>query len=157
MAAPSSHHGDALGLLETFGLIAAIEGADAMLKAADVRLIAQERTVPGLITNTIIGETAAVRAAIDAGRAAAERVGQVVSAHVIPRPDGDVWTLLGRTTVRASDDEAAKASAPDGYEAMTVSELRSLAREQATEAFSGRTISRAPKQQLVHFLRTGEV
>ena len=148
--ASSAHDGDALGLLETLGLVAAIEGADAMLKAADVRLLTQERTIPGLITSTIVGETAAVRSAIDAGRAAAERVGKVVAAHVIPRPAADVWAVL---------EGEASASGPavtDDYEAMTVSELRSLARERNDEGFSGRTISRASKDQLLQFLRTGE-
>lgn len=77
----------ALGLVETKGLVGAIEAADAMTKAANVRLIGKEKVVPALITIKVIGETAAVKAAVDAGAAAAQRVGQLVSIHVIPQPD----------------------------------------------------------------------
>ncbi len=77
----------ALGLVETRGLIGALEAADAMMKAANVQLIGKERADAGLITIKIKGDTAAVRAAVDAGAAAAQRVGELISAHVIPRPD----------------------------------------------------------------------
>ena len=77
----------ALGMVETRGLVAAIEAADAMLKAAKVTLIGKERADAGLMTIMVIGETAAVRSAVDAGAAAAQRVGVLVSTHVIPRPD----------------------------------------------------------------------
>lgn len=80
----------ALGLIETKGLVAAIEAADAAAKAASVRLLGIQKTNPALITVQIVGETAAVRSAIDAAKAAAERVGTVVSTHVIPRPAIDV-------------------------------------------------------------------
>jgi microcompartment protein CcmL/EutN len=111
---PSGDSGEALGLLETFGLVAAIEGADAMLKAANVRLLAQERTIPGLITSTVVGETAAVRAAVDAGRVAAERVGKVISAHVIPRPAPEVWDVVGDGKVSAEEtkDATPESTAP---------------------------------------------
>ncbi len=162
MAAPRNPgpEGEALGLLETHGLIAAIEATDAMLKAANVRLIRQERTVPALITCTIAGETAAVRAAIDAGRAAAERVGTVVSAHVIPRPASDVRAAVGMGEAPAmASAPSAKTDTTKGditdtdYDAMTVAELRRLARGRADENFSGRTISKASKGDLVTFLR----
>jgi ethanolamine utilization protein EutM len=84
----------ALGLIETKGLVGAIEAADAMTKAAEVELIGKERTGGGLITVKIKGDVAAVRAAIDAGAAAAQRVGQLVSVHVIPRPDDDTEILI---------------------------------------------------------------
>lgn len=77
----------ALGLVETKGLVGAIEAADAMCKAANVKLIGREKTNPALITIKIIGETAAVKTAVEAGAAAASRVGELVSTHVIPRPD----------------------------------------------------------------------
>jgi ethanolamine utilization protein EutM len=80
----------ALGLIETRGLIGAIEAADAAVKAADVTLVGRERADAGLMTIKIIGDVAAVRSAIDAGAAAAQRVGELVSVHVIPRPDDDV-------------------------------------------------------------------
>ncbi len=153
MAAPrnSGSEGEALGLLETHGLVAALEGTDAMLKAANVRLVRQERTIPALITCIISGETAAVQSAIDAGRAAAERVGKVVSSHVIPSPSADVRAELGMD--RAAGKVVAPAVGGVHYDSMTVAELRRLARERADNAFSGRTISKASKVDLLTFLR----
>lgn len=84
----------ALGLVETRGLVAAIEAADAMVKAANVTLIGKETTNPALITVKIVGETAAVRSAVDAGSSAAKRVGVLVSTHIIPQPDDQMTTLL---------------------------------------------------------------
>lgn len=84
----------ALGLIETRGLVGAIEAADAMVKAADVELIGRERADAGLMTIKIKGDVAAVRAAVDAGAAAAQRVGELVSAHVIPRPDDGTEILI---------------------------------------------------------------
>lgn len=89
----------ALGLLETHGLVAGIEAADAMLKTAEVRLVAMEQTIPALITVKVVGDVASVTASVAAGRAAAERVGRVVSAHVIPRPADEV-----RAMMRLDDD-----------------------------------------------------
>lgn len=77
----------ALGLVETFGLVGAIEAADAMIKASNVRLIGKEVTDGAFITIKVVGETGAVQASVAAGEAAARRVGQVVSVHIIPRPD----------------------------------------------------------------------
>lgn len=77
----------ALGLVETKGLVGAIEAADAMTKTANVQLIGTEYVRNGFVTVKIMGETAAVKAAVDAGAAAAQRVGQLISIHVIPRPD----------------------------------------------------------------------
>jgi microcompartment protein CcmL/EutN len=155
-----AYDGAALGLLETLGLVAALEGADAMLKAAEVRLLRQERTDPALITSTIVGETAAVKAAVEAGRAAAERVGRVVSAHVIPRPAPEVWrALVGGGARRAAAPRAARPApagpAPDGLAERTVPELRRLARARNDAAFNGRAISRATKDELLRFLRAG--
>lgn len=80
----------ALGLVETKGLIAAIEAADAMAKASNVKLIGREKTNPALITLKIVGDVAAVKASVDAGAAAASRVGIVVSTHIIPQPDSSL-------------------------------------------------------------------
>lgn len=85
---------EALGLIETKGLVAAIEAADAMLKAAKVTLIGSEKVGGGLVTIMVRGDVGAVKAATDAGAAAAEKVGELVSVHVIPRPHGDVETML---------------------------------------------------------------
>ncbi len=84
----------ALGLIETRGLVGAIEAADAAVKTADVQLIGKERAEAGLITIKLRGDVAAVRAAVDAGAAAAQRVGELVSVHVIPRPDDETEILI---------------------------------------------------------------
>ncbi len=84
----------ALGMVETRGLVAAIEAADAMLKAANVKFVGKEIVVPALITIKVIGDTAAVKAAVDAGAEAAKRVGQLVSVHVIPQPDEQLEIIL---------------------------------------------------------------
>ena len=84
----------ALGLIETKGLIGAIEAADAMVKTANVKLVSKEKITAALVTIKIIGEVAAVKAAVDAGAAAAQRVGQLVSAHVIPRPDDQLENII---------------------------------------------------------------
>ena len=84
----------ALGLIETRGLVGAIEAADAATKAADVELIGKERADAGLMTIKLRGDVAAVRAAVDAGAAAAQRIGELVSVHVIPRPDDETEILI---------------------------------------------------------------
>lgn len=84
----------ALGLIETKGLVGAIEAADAMVKAANVKLVSKEKITAALVTVKIVGEVAAVKSAIDAGAAAAQRVGQLVSAHVIPRPDDQLEEII---------------------------------------------------------------
>jgi len=84
----------ALGMVETKGLIGAIEAADAMVKAANVKLIGQERIGSGYVTVMVRGDVGAVKAATDAGAAAAQRVGELVSVHVIPRPHADTEMLL---------------------------------------------------------------
>jgi microcompartment protein CcmL/EutN len=86
--------GEALGMVETSGLVGAIEAADAMTKAANVELIGYEKIGSGLVTVMVRGDVGAVKAAVDAGSAAAERVGKVVSVHVIPRPHADTEMIL---------------------------------------------------------------
>ncbi len=86
--------GDALGLIETKGLVGAIEAADAMCKAANVSLEGYQKIGSGLVTVMVRGDVGAVKAAVDAGTSAAERVGEVVSTHVIPRPHKDVEVIL---------------------------------------------------------------
>lgn len=85
---------DALGMIETRGFIAAVEAADAMAKAANVTLIGYKQIGSGLVTVLVRGDVGAVKAATDAGVAAARNVGEVVSTHVIPRPHGDVENIL---------------------------------------------------------------
>ncbi len=84
----------ALGMIETRGLIGSIEAADAMVKAADVTLIGKVHVGGGLVTVMVRGEVGAVKAAVDAGAAAAQRVGNLISQHVIPRPHGEVEGIL---------------------------------------------------------------
>lgn len=84
----------ALGMVETRGLIGAIEAADAMVKAANVTLIGSEYVGGGFVTVMVRGDVGAVKAATDAGAAAAKRVGELVSVHVIPRPHADVEMIL---------------------------------------------------------------
>ncbi len=84
----------ALGMVETKGLIGAIEAADAMVKAANVKLIGSEYIGGGFVTVMVRGDVGAVKAATDAGAAAAKRVGELVSVHVIPRPHSDVEVIL---------------------------------------------------------------
>ena len=85
---------NALGLVETKGLVGAIEAADAMVKSANVVLTGYEKIGSGLVTVFVRGDVGAVKAAVDAGAAAADKVGQVVSVHVIPRPHQDVESML---------------------------------------------------------------
>jgi microcompartment protein CcmL/EutN len=91
----------ALGLIETRGLVGAIEAADAATKAADVKLVGKEKIRGGLVTIKVIGDVAAVRAAVDAGSAAAARVGELVSTHVIPRPVADLEDIIYSESVKA--------------------------------------------------------
>lgn len=84
----------ALGMVETKGLVGSIEAADAMVKAANVTLLGSEYVGGGYVTVMVRGDVGAVKAATDAGAAAAKRVGELVSVHVIPRPHGDVEMIL---------------------------------------------------------------
>lgn len=171
----------ALGLIETRGLVGAIEAADAMTKAAEVTLVGKERADAGLMTVKIIGDVAAVRAAVDAGAAAAQRVGELVSAHVIPRPADDIEMLIytsptpktspvqteilpeepQRKTEPKEDlveEESLFSDSDDQQEylakleAMTVHELRHYARDVTGLTIFGREISRANKEQLIREL-----
>ena len=188
MAAPDSAltvaPGSALGVVETHGLVAAVEAADAMLKAADVRLVRKHRVDPGLISNIVVGETSAVQAAVDAGVAAAARIGRVAGSLVIPRPSDDVWrAMLGvslgaapnrATPTRATPEPAAPernappaGAPPDGpvpatapperdYDAMTVRDLRALARDRPDIGLHGRAVATASKDELVAGLRAAD-
>mgnify|MGYP001569137964 FL=1 len=134
---------EALGLIETRGLVAAIEAADAAVKSASVRIIGMEQTQAALITIKLAGETAAVQAAVDAGSNAAERVGEVLSRHVIARPADSLGSML----------TASEPSTTASLENMTVRELRAFARTQSGLPIQGRETARANKQQLLAALR----
>jgi len=141
----------ALGMVETRGLVGSIEAADVMVKTANVHVLGTEYIKNGYVTVQVIGEVAAVRAAVDAARAAAARVGHVVSTHVIPRPADDIEMILKNPVpVSQMDGESEEeseewgeaedfpadlfdASHDDAHyraqlETMTVHQLRSLAR-----------------------------
>jgi len=92
---------EALGLVETRGFVPAIEAADAMVKAANVKFIGSERIGSGLVTVIVRGDVGAVKAATDAGAAAAEKVGELVSVHVIPHPHSDVELILPKIKAAA--------------------------------------------------------
>lgn len=141
----------ALGMIETRGLVAALEAADAMLKASSVKLVGLEKTVPAMITIQITGETAAVQAAVDAGAEAAKRVGELITAHVIPHPSSDVAVMqLGK-----SGDDRNGSVKPEILENMTVRELRAFARTRSGLRIQGREIARANKQELLEALSSG--
>ena len=85
---------EALGMIETKGLVASVEAADAMVKAANVRLIGKVHVGGGLVTVMVRGDVGAVKAAVDAGATAAKRVGELYGTHVIPSPHDDVESIL---------------------------------------------------------------
>lgn len=92
---------DALGMIETRGLVPAIEAADAMVKAANVTLVGYEKIGSGLVTVMVRGDVGAVKAATDAGAASAKMVGEVISIHVIPRPHSDTEKIIPKTAEKA--------------------------------------------------------
>lgn len=167
----------ALGMIETRGLIGSIEAADVMTKTANVHIYGTEYIKNGFVTVKIVGEVAAVKAAVDAACAAAARVGQVITSHVIPRPAEDLELILKSIRQPSAPPRKEKETAPppvavepftaatddDAYlaqlEGMTVHELRTLARASGGLTIAGREISRANKEQLIRELmmkkRTG--
>ena len=90
----ASNHMEALGMIETKGLVPLVEASDAMLKAANVTMIGWQKIGSGLVTAMVVGDVAAVKAAVDAGAAAAGRVGEVIGVQVIPRPHEDLGSVL---------------------------------------------------------------
>jgi len=166
---------DALGLIETVGLVAAIEACDAAAKAAAVVVQSAEVTDSTLVTIKFEGKLGAVQAAAEAGAAAAQKVGELIAVHVIPRPDNGLDAILppGRyiksgssgngywddTPVTAAPEPLQKKKAydPDRHfeinteklEAMTVTALRQFARKLPKLAIKGREISHASKSKLI--------
>ncbi|MBI1723159.1 MAG: BMC domain-containing protein [Gemmatimonadetes bacterium] len=144
----------ALGLIETRGLVGAIEAADAGVKAAPVKLLGTERTDPALITVLFSGDVAAVKAAVDAGAAAASRVGELVAVHVIPRPYPGLELMSD-----AADEGGATSSGGSGnvpLSEMKVVDLRHLARQMPDFPLKGRELSIANREELLaHFRALG--
>jgi ethanolamine utilization protein EutM len=100
--------GQAIGMIETKGLVGSMEAADAMIKAANVSLVKQEFIDGGIVTVIVEGDVGAIQAAVDAGRDAAKRVGELLGAHVIPRPDQSVRKMLG--TIPEKQEQQKRAS-----------------------------------------------
>lgn len=167
----------ALGMVETRGLIASIEAADVMVKTANVKVIGTEYIKNGMVTVKIVGEVAAVKAAVDAASAAAARIGELVTSHVIPRPVQDIEMIINNPAPKSAvvapkvGPAAQKKTKvlpptpvtpppepgePGDYLArlqeMTVHELRTLARDTGGLSIAGREISRANKDQLIQEL-----
>ena len=147
---------DALGLVETRGLVGAIEAADAGLKAADVRLYGTERADAGLVTVKFLGEVAAVKAATDAAAAAAERVGQLVSVHVIPRPSAELGIVAADDDGPGGDAVPMRGGAIDitRLEGEKVVVLRALARRIPNFPIRGRDVARAGRDELLAAFRS---
>jgi ethanolamine utilization protein EutM len=169
----------ALGLIETVGLVGAIEACDAAAKAADVIVSAAEVIDPALVTIKIFGELGAVQSAVEAGSAAAARVGQLHSAHIIPNPDDNLDIIMGGAFKPASSPPPRTSSKPKftgksgtrprdvdtpprernqdidmaEMENMRVTELRNFARRIPNLAIKGRQISLANKDQLLAEIR----
>ncbi|HJR62515.1 MAG TPA: BMC domain-containing protein [Gemmatimonadaceae bacterium] len=147
----------ALGLVETRGLVGAIEAADAGLKAADVRFLGSERADAGLVTVMFGGEVAAVRSAVSAGAEAAKKVGHLVSAHVIPRPHQSLDVIEGDEDSDASPASALTAEGRYDMEMLRkakVVELRAMARRIPNFPIRGREIARAGRDELLEAYRS---
>jgi ethanolamine utilization protein EutM len=163
----------ALGLVETRGLVGSIEAADVMLKTANVALLGTEYVRDGLVTVEIVGEVAAVKVAVEAGAAAASRVGSLLSSHVIPRPDDEIEAILRKRPAAETpaDPPAPTPATPrkpvvkpiitsnaddaeylGQLQGMTVHQLRTLARETPGLGIQGREISKANKNVLIQEL-----
>ncbi len=146
----------ALGLIETRGLVGAIEAADAGVKAAPVSLLGTERVDAGLVTVLFAGEVAAIKAAVDAGSAAAARVGELVSAHVIPRPDPQLEALEHDEEDgggRGGGGSGGGGRAPQRLEEMKVVDLRHRARQIENFPLKGRALSSANREELLALFR----
>ncbi len=111
---------NALGMVETKGLVGAIEAADAMVKAANVTLIGKQQVGAGLVTVMVRGDVGAVKAATDAGAAAAEIVGELISVHVIPRPHSEVEINSPTFSAAAAPASVAALTAPTSPRTITV-------------------------------------
>ncbi|MDX2127929.1 MAG: BMC domain-containing protein [Chloroherpetonaceae bacterium] len=175
--------GLALGLIETRGLIAALEAADAALKSADVKLISKDRVDAALVTVKLVGEVSAVEAAVEAGAAAAARIGKLVGKHIIARPDDGIYNDLIAVEIDSrkkkkvtsvlkslSDSKPDLQSKENGVEEsvtadvsiifdtmtlekFTVEELRKVARKIPDFPIQGREISRSNRDELARLLR----
>jgi microcompartment protein CcmL/EutN len=149
-----------LGMIETYGLPALIAAADAAAKTADVKVTTYEKVDAGIVTIYILGDVAAVKAAVDAGAAEARRVGKLLSTHVIPRPDPSVHAMIQEAWAKNQPKDSPKeeklnkviatpeVSAPN-WSKMTVAQLRELAHNTPRFPITGRDIQLVSKAELV--------
>jgi len=148
---------EALGMVETIGLVGAIEAADAMIKTAKVRLLGYELPKGGYVCVKIVGEVAAVKSSVTAGAAAAARVGQLVSQHVIPRPHEEMEMIVYSRDTRGLEKPTERREVKDreiaDLESKRVTELRQIARKIPGLKIKGREISKASKQTLLKELK----
>ncbi len=142
---------NALGLIETLGFAGVVEAADAAVKTASVELSAVEKVDGGLVSIRLLGDVGAVQAAVEAGARAAQRVGRLVSQHVIPNPHDDLVHTFGLDGDVRPDVPPARGEGE--LEALSVTDLRRLARQTQGLAIRGREISRANREQLILELR----
>jgi len=140
----------ALGLLETQGLVGAIEAADAMVKAAKVKLHPYELSTGALVVVKITGEVGAVRAAVDAGAVAAKKVGQLISTHIIPRPHDETANMVFPQDISPGEETFVD------FRKLTVRQMRAAARNMPDIRLSGREISIANKDVLLKALNEAQ-
>ncbi len=145
----------ALGLVETRGLVAAIEAADAMVKASNVRLIGKEITKAALVTIKVTGDVAAVKSAVDAGAAAASRVGELLSTHIIPQPDNQIVIIIPEIDINrviyAPSEETQKVIKPDKKEEpekKPIIEIKTAEKEEPKTEAASETIERLRREAL---------
>ncbi len=143
---------NALGLIETRGFTGVVEAADAAVKAAAVELAAVEKIEGGLVSIRILGDVGAVQAAVQAAAEAAERVGQLVSRHVIPNPHDDLVDVFELNGPQPPNRTQPAASGSPELGGLSVVQLRALARRTPGLSIRGREISRATRQQLIQAL-----
>lgn len=147
-------HKIALGMIETRGSVGSVEAADAMVKASGVLLVGREYVGGGYSTVLCRGDVGAVKAAVEAGAAAARRVGELVSVHIIPKPDEAVDDILPDFNTQWIPPWRTNGGAERvDLDALTVPQLRKLARETPHTGLTGRDISAADKQTLLDALR----
>lgn len=153
-------NGQALGFVETLGYIGAVEAADVCLKAANVRLIGIQLVKGGLVMVAVAGDVGSVKAAVDASRTAVEKVGQLISVHVIPRPAADIPKLL-EDRAEAGEVYTGQETERDGYltlslieklNSMKVVELRTLARQSPGINLERNRIKFANRKELMEAL-----
>ncbi len=138
-----------LGLIETLGLIGAVEAADAACKEANVKLVGYDLATGGLVTIKLIGDLASVQVAVETGARRASKVGKLISAHVIARPYDDIIRVFKLAAEEPLEREKTSEEDKVELEAKTVRELRKIARRLDNISLTGREISRAKKSVLI--------